>query len=430
MRIPAPLANGIRTDHPVPGLPFVDDSLLPLDDQHAIEKIGRRSAPGTWGREDSYSKTPGAWRAFTTDPTDNDFAWVVMRHPDRGTTVLLYRDDDAVTAYSYMDYTNGGIMPLIVRAGGYWSDGNVWLRPTQTLDPVTGDRTWDRPASAHSVTAEDALTLTDGKHAYGHPFTLNEIANGKATTVPYTEWVSTSLRVWADNRDGDSLPLGECILDIQAPELAHYNLLNNSQAAELAEVGASTWRAYVSRGTAPSPQNGWTAREERPSWSRPIVLAWIARRDRDDSERPLPALDDYAAPVVNEISAGIQYLGRRGFKSDRAAQSVKFALEERVIGLATHPYIPAEMHASWLADEFTPSYGGELSSHAGDQIVSLMWLDPRSAEQALQSYISKGIERGYSREALEHSLTDIEQVRGSETYSALVKRAISPHWGE
>lgn len=41
-----PLANGLRTDHPVPGLPFVDDSHLPLDDgPDAIEAVGGRPRP-------------------------------------------------------------------------------------------------------------------------------------------------------------------------------------------------------------------------------------------------------------------------------------------------------------------------------------------------------------------------------------------------
>jgi hypothetical protein len=52
LRNQRPVANGLRTDHPVPGLPFVDDAHLPLQDPQAIEAIGRRPEEGTWGRTD------------------------------------------------------------------------------------------------------------------------------------------------------------------------------------------------------------------------------------------------------------------------------------------------------------------------------------------------------------------------------------------
>lgn len=41
MRIELPVANGIRTDQPVPNLPFIDDSHLPIHDGQAIEAHGR-----------------------------------------------------------------------------------------------------------------------------------------------------------------------------------------------------------------------------------------------------------------------------------------------------------------------------------------------------------------------------------------------------
>lgn len=47
-----PVANGPRTDHPIPDLPFVDDSHIPVDDPVAIEAVGRNRGQGMWGRED------------------------------------------------------------------------------------------------------------------------------------------------------------------------------------------------------------------------------------------------------------------------------------------------------------------------------------------------------------------------------------------
>ncbi|MEU6541496.1 hypothetical protein [Streptomyces sp. NPDC047000] len=35
-----PVANGTSTDHPVPGLPFINDGRLPLDNPDAIERTG------------------------------------------------------------------------------------------------------------------------------------------------------------------------------------------------------------------------------------------------------------------------------------------------------------------------------------------------------------------------------------------------------
>lgn len=430
MRLPAPIANGLRTDHPVPGLPFVDDSLLPLTDPHRIEKIGRGRGEGMWGREDLYTQVPDAWRAFTTDPTNTNLAWLVIHHPDNGTTVLLYRDKDAVSAFSYQDFENEGIIPLVVRAGGYWSDGNVWVRPTQTVDPVTRARKWDMPSGTRTVTADEALAITDGVPTSGQVHALDEFSRSEVPVEPYPTWVARSLSVWADSRGGDSIPLNRSIIDVEAPELDHKHLSDNTQAAGLAGVEPSTWRAYVSRGTAPSPQKGWLG-EGRPYWSLPVLQAWIARRDRDEQGRALVSdVDEYARPAVDQISEAIAHLGRKAFKSEEADNAVRFALERTVIGLTTHDYIPAEMHASWLVDQFNPGHNGTLSDHAGDQITSLMWLNPNSAERALRSYVSKGVKRGYEREALEHSLTQITQVRDHPVYAEYVERAISPQWGE
>lgn len=75
-----PLANGISTDHPVPDLPFVDDTHIPLDEgPEAIEAVGRGAGNGMWGRYDNLPD--GAWHAFTTDPIRHDYGWSVRYHP-------------------------------------------------------------------------------------------------------------------------------------------------------------------------------------------------------------------------------------------------------------------------------------------------------------------------------------------------------------
>src|SRR5689334_3498977 len=92
-----PVANGLRTDHPIPDLPFVDDSLLPLADPAAIEAIGRNKGEGMWGREDECDD--GGWFAYTTDPLRHDLAWIVRYHPLHGRSVVVYRDEDAPTIH-------------------------------------------------------------------------------------------------------------------------------------------------------------------------------------------------------------------------------------------------------------------------------------------------------------------------------------------
>ncbi|MFE6166224.1 hypothetical protein ACFQ7F_45885, partial [Streptomyces sp. NPDC056486] len=92
-----PLANGLRTDHPVPGLPFVDDTHIPLDEgPEAIEAVGRHEMSGMWGRYDK-NRVDGGWHAFTTDPKQHTLGWSVRYHPEHGRTVLLMRDGDTAS---------------------------------------------------------------------------------------------------------------------------------------------------------------------------------------------------------------------------------------------------------------------------------------------------------------------------------------------
>src|SRR6185437_14328803 len=93
------VANGLRTDHPIPDLPFVDDSHIPVDDPAGIEAVGRRPGTDMWGREDRVGPGEG-WVAFTTDPIRHDLAWFVRCHPDHGRSVVLYHDRDIASVHS------------------------------------------------------------------------------------------------------------------------------------------------------------------------------------------------------------------------------------------------------------------------------------------------------------------------------------------
>ncbi|MGA5526673.1 hypothetical protein [Streptomyces pseudogriseolus] len=134
-----PVANGLRTDHPVPGLPFINDERLLLDNPDAIERTGRNQGEGLWGRTD---RLPGGgWVAFTTETKRRDYAWAVHQHPEYGRTVLLIRDKDMSGLHHEWMYGNSG---FLYRHGGYWWDGTRWYRPQQVVTAPTRGTTRGR----------------------------------------------------------------------------------------------------------------------------------------------------------------------------------------------------------------------------------------------------------------------------------------------
>ncbi|OFE10585.1 AlpA family transcriptional regulator [Rhodococcus sp. 1139] len=268
----SPIANGISTDHPIPGLPFVDDTHLPLDDPRAIEATGRDVAPDMWGRWDG--DLHGEWWAFTTDPARHDVEWVVRHHPDHGHSVLLFHGNDAArTMHERWDM--GG--PLLFRAGGYWWDGQEWFRPFQIYDAVNGRYAQRRVRSATTITAAQALADEPGNPSAG---TIHDIGVDFATLTP-SGWAD-DLAAWALGRtEGDALPLDRCVIGISAPELAGDRLLGTAELAELAGIAAGTLRAYITRGEAdvPEPQ---AVISSRSAWSKPVAEDWIEARHRSD----------------------------------------------------------------------------------------------------------------------------------------------------
>ena len=429
MRPPTPIANGIRTDHPVPGLPFINDSLLDLEDRSHIEAIGRHAGEGLWGRTDIYEATPGAWRAFTTDPENTNYAWLVVNHPTNGRSVTLYRDEDVAEAYSYRDYDNEGVIPLIVRAGGYWSDGDTWRRPTATRDPITGGRTWDAPEKAADWTALDArLDPLPGDEVHVPDPRSRTVANALPAAADDAHWRASELKAWENARASrdDALPLEQCTVEIIAPELTGTSLLGSAEAADMAGVGASTWRAYVARGTAPAPQR---TRSGRPHWSWPIIEAYIARAERD-APRTLPSLPKGSASLaVDRIREDVYRAGRKAFKPMQT-DALRNALSGQIIGLSSNHYVTESMHAAWLLHEFEEAKKARihvLSPTVLDQIASLAWLRRYSAEEAVSMYVSRGVAAGHDRAELEDALLNAAP-QGSEV-QALIKEAVTPQWG-
>lgn len=263
-----PLANGIRTDHPVPGLPFVDDSHIPLEEGgDAIEAVGRGKGEGMWGRVDD---TDGGWLAFTTDPVRNDLGWSVRYHPRHGRTVLLLRNEDIALMHS--EWYGPA---LLFRAGGYWWDGTVWYRPDQVWDPVREGYEHRKVSVATTVTAADML---DAGSDPDRGLLLNITALRTDSPAP-DNWRDHLAR-WAQlHVQQEALPLDECVVNIASPELAGDQLLGIPEVAALGGITASTLRAYLSRGESdiPMPQ---AMIGGRAMWSQPVAQDWADARRR------------------------------------------------------------------------------------------------------------------------------------------------------
>lgn len=266
-----PLANGVSTDHPVPGLPFVDDSHLPLDEgPEAIEAVGRNQGEGMWGRYD-HNHQSGGWYAFTTDPLNHSLGWSVRYHPEHGRTVLLLRDAETSLLHSLWSGDQ-----LLFRAGGYWWDGSSWYRPGQVWNPVEQDYERRKARAAITVTAVDML---DGRAdpARAHL--------GKVTVfdpdAPRPENWPDHLALWAQHHQerDDALPLDKCVVDVASPELTGGQLIGLPEMAELGGITASTLRAYISRGNSEVPQPQATV-NGRDQWARAVAEDWVEARRR------------------------------------------------------------------------------------------------------------------------------------------------------
>ncbi|WP_217208855.1 hypothetical protein [Streptomyces sp. AC550_RSS872] len=266
-----PLANGLRTDHPVPGLPFIDDSHIPLDEgPEAIEAVGRHEASGMWGRYDK-NRADGGWHAFTTDPLNHSLGWAVRYHPEHGRTVLLMRDGDTSSWH-----TQWSADQLLFRAGGYWWDGTTWYRPGQVWDPIAQDYERRKARMAVTVSAADML---DGRAAPALAY-IGKVRAFDPDAEGPDNWLN-HLALWAQHHQEqeNTLPLERCVVDVSSPELTAAQLIGAPEMAELGGITASTLRAYISRGNSevPLPQATVGGRDQ---WARAVAEDWAEARQR------------------------------------------------------------------------------------------------------------------------------------------------------
>lgn len=264
-----PVAQGIRTDHPVPELPFVDDAHIPIEDRAGIESVGRHVAPDMWGRQDKI-RPDGGWAAFTTDPTRHDLAWCVRWHPQHGRTVLLYADNDVASAY--MAHWGPA---LLFRAGGYWWDGETWYRPLQVWDRA-GETYLRRP-----VPAATTVTVADLRAVGGDPDRSRILPVGDVhPDQPLDGRWADHLALWTTRHvAAGGRPLDRCVVSLNAPELAADQLVPLPELARIAGVAASTLRAYQAReqNDVPLPQ---AAIAGRNLWARPVAEEYAEAREQ------------------------------------------------------------------------------------------------------------------------------------------------------
>ena len=288
------VANGLRTDPPIPDLPFVDDSHIPLDDPAATEAVGRNVADDMWGREDSLPSY-GGWEAFTTDPIRHDLGWLVRWHPEHGRSVILYRDEDVSSVY--MAFEGPG---LLFRAGGYWWDGATWYRPAQVWD-AAGEEYYQRPVpAAVTVTAADLLEAGDSDPSRGRVLAVSDV---EPDTPPVARWLD-DLALWAHHHAASQRPLARGVVKLTAPELTGDQLVGAAEMASIAGIAASTLRAYISRGEAevPLPQATLSGRSV---WARPVAEDWAEQRQRSGEGVAAAVSTEHAgtsvAPGIAEI---------------------------------------------------------------------------------------------------------------------------------
>lgn len=304
------VANGLSTDHPVPGLAFVDDSHIPVDDPAAIESIGRGQGLGRHGRYDmsgisSDDCDERQWWAATTEPDSTELGWCVRYHPVHGRSVVLVSSADTFTLYEDWAGSPRFSGPLLFRMGGYWWDGELWYRPMQVFDYASERYARRKVPSARAITAADLLDDGQSWDEPGSPAAaalavadvLAQATVGESIwPIAVSNWTA-HLRLWAERRAPHARPLAQCVVDISAPELVPGKLIGTTEMADLAGIAASTLRGYSARGENAVPAHQAVV-AGRKMWSLPVATDWVESRER----RPDKAAAALAA--TSELSVG------------------------------------------------------------------------------------------------------------------------------
>lgn len=454
------VANGLSTDHPIPDLPFVDDSHIPVCDGEAVAAMSRNITPDMWAREDP-CPVGGGWQAFTTDPLRHDLAWFVRWHPEHGRSVVVYRDTDVGSVHSAHSHSTA----LLFRAGNYWWDGARWHRPSIVFDP--GSRRYiDRLVpDALTVTAGDLLQ-TGGDASGGGHLKIIEAQVGRPS---WGRW-EDHLAWWAEHRRG-TRPLEQCVVRVAADELSEDELVGVAEMAEIAGLDPSTLRAYLVRGQtrlAHGPNRvplHQATMNGRPLWSRPVAHDWAERRKAsagwprhplavapDGPSNPAPGIIDawawntrmFSARLWSRTPAWKRWVLRR--RSGQAIQEVARDLGWYAVVDITH-MIPMPALGITLAS----AIAGELARGLGcgasaceqrpglsipPEVVRILdWLicfDPGSAEFVITT-TAREVERefGLPRKVIRTMFLTAMSLEGeleADLRHEIVDRVLPPDW--
>lgn len=375
-----PVANGLSTDHPIPGLPFVDDRHLPLDDPQAIERIGRGRAPDMWGRCDG-DLSKGDWWAFTTDADNHEVEWSIRRHPDHGRSVVLFAGREAArTMHDGFDFRE--IRPLLFRHGGYWWDGHTWYRPLRVFDETTGSYARRAVNAAQTLTAHDLL-VQSGDPAAG---TIYDVGTD-LSTAHRTRWAD-DLALWREHRTEDEETLRHCIVTVHAPELSADRMIGIDGAAERADIHPSTLRSYLTRGQADVPEPQATIGSRR-LWAEPVIDEWIEARSRSTDTR-VSAVTTGDLPD-GQIEARDHFAGRFGAHLlDRRRDFVLKRRGDRDIGalaadlgtiaaLSLDAVLPIQSLAATVRDALIRQLNAKVGAAEPIDTTAWLWIHPDTA---------------------------------------------------
>lgn len=383
-----PLANGIRTQHPIPGLPFVDDSLLDLTDPLQIERIGRGRGQGLWGREDTMLGSDTDWIAFTTIPSHPHLAWVVRHYQRHGTTVTLVADDDAAGFHELRPD------PVLTRCGGYWWDGAAWYRPGVTYDTVMETAIRQQP-----VHEAETLTVADVVKGYSaldpKPLTpLDEISTTPPSAhEPTALWVTRHLSGWLAAHP-ETEAWSSAVVTLRAPEVETGRMLPVSGVADYCGLSAATIRAYLAREQMPPPQT----RTPALMWASPVIGHWresIAGRQEPD----VPV--DESTSILQEVAADLMRtasgLGRFRRRPDpETARSIVASVSRHFMGPSnSSPGFKAQSLAHSLAGSCDKVLDDTVwfKDQAIDNLVLLIETDPTMAASVVTRTIRLVVER-------------------------------------
>ncbi|WP_329171281.1 hypothetical protein [Streptomyces sp. NBC_01477] len=274
-----PVANGTRTDHPVPGLVFINDERLPLDNPDAIERTGRNQGGGLWGRTDPTRN--GGWVAFTTEPKNPAFAWAVYQHPEYGRVVLLIEAGDLGGLHHHWVHEPAG---MLFRHGGYWWAGERWHRPGLVWDGAYERNDPREVDNQLTVTAADVLKAPCNPQNAA----VAKIASFTAPETPPANW-HDHLALWAQLRASQPgvRPLTECVVDLHAPELAADRLVNMAGLANIAAVAEEDMPDLrYEADKLPEPQ---AEADGAPWWSVPVARDWAENFHQKNGPKSLLA---------------------------------------------------------------------------------------------------------------------------------------------